>query len=75
MSVGIILVQAQKAVPKYTGVISGAIQGAGWGIGALFLTPMGIIGHYYGIDKALIIVSLIAFLSGIFCLKTKSLKF
>ncbi len=75
MSVGIILVQAQKAMPKYTGVISGTIQGAGWGIGALFLPFMGIIGQNCGVDKILILVSLVAFITGVFCLKSKSLNF
>ena len=75
MSVGIILVQAQKAMPKYTGVISGAIQGVGWGIGALFLPFMGVIGQNFGVDKILIIVSLIAFITGLYCLKSKSLNF
>jgi len=75
MSVGIILVQAQKAMPKYTGVISGAIQGVGWGIGALFLPVMGIIGQTYTIGTILIIVSLSAFVMGLFCIKSKSLNF
>ncbi|MBR2069226.1 MAG: MFS transporter [Candidatus Gastranaerophilales bacterium] len=75
MSVGIILVQAQKAMPQYTGVISGAIQGVGWGLGALFLPLMGIIGQHFGVDKVMIIASFAAFLTGIFCLKSKSLNF
>ena len=75
MSVGIILVQAQKAIPKYTGVISGAIQGVGWGLGALFLPPMGFVGQYFGVEAVMIIVSLLAFVVGLFCLKSKSLNF
>jgi FSR family fosmidomycin resistance protein-like MFS transporter len=75
MSVGIILVQAQNAMPKYTGVISGAIQGVGWGLGALFLPLMGIIGQNFGISTILLLVSLSAFITGIFCLKSKSLNF
>ncbi len=75
MSVGVVLVQAQKALPQYTGVVSGAIQGVAWGLGALFLSPMGVIGQYFGVDKALIIISIIAFIAGLMCLKAKSLKF
>ena len=73
-SVGIILVAAQKAMPKYTGVISGFIQGVGWGLGAIFLAPMGFVAQNYGIDKVLIIIGLFAFLMGIISLKSKSLK-
>ena len=40
LSVGIILVHAQKAMPKYLGVISGVMQGFSWGLGALFLAPL-----------------------------------
>lgn len=75
MSVGIILVQAQKAMPKYTGVISGAIQGVGWGLGAIFLPFMGILGQNFGVDKILIIVAIISFSMGIYCVKSKSLNF
>ena len=75
MSVGIILVQAQKAMPKYTGVISGAIQGAGWGIGALCLFPMGIFAQNFGLEPVMLLVALTAFVTGLFCLKTKSLNF
>ncbi len=75
MSVGVVLVQAQKALPQYTGVVSGAIQGVGWGLGALFLSPMGVIGQYFGIDKALIIISVISFIAGLLCLRARSLKF
>ena len=75
MSVGIILIQAQKAMPQYTGVISGSIQGVGWGLGTLFLPFMGVVGQYCGVDKILIIVSCAAFLTGIYCLKSKSLNF
>lgn len=75
MSVGIILVQAQKSMPKYTGVISGAIQGVGWGLGALFLPVMGIIGQKFGINITMLVVSTVAFITGIFCTKSKSLNF
>ena len=74
LSVGIILNQAQRAIPKYTGVISGIIQGAGWGIGALFLTPMGWFSQHFGIDKILILISAFAFVIGIYSIKSDILK-
>ena len=75
MSVGIILVQAQKAMPEYTGVISGAIQGAGWGLGALCLFPLGALAQSLGIEIVMLFVAFCAFLTGLFCIKTKGLKF
>ena len=74
LSVGVILVQAQKTMPKYTGVISGVMQGFSWGLGALFLAPLGILGQNYGVEKILILMSSIAFIVGIFTLKNKYLK-
>ena len=74
LSVGVILVQAQRAIPEHTGVVSGVMQGFSWGLGALFLAPLGIIGQNYGVDKILILMSLIAFIVGIFSIKTKFLN-
>ena len=66
LSVSVTLVSAQKLVSRNKGVISGIMQGFSWGLGALFLAPMGFIGQYLGVDKILIIMSSIAFLTGIF---------
>lgn len=74
LSVGIILVQAQKAMPKHTGVISGMMQGASWGLGALFLAPLGFIGQNWGVDKILILMSSIAFVIGLYSIKNKCLN-
>ncbi len=73
LSVGVILVEAQNSIQKYTGVISGFMQGFSWGLGALFLAPLGVIGQNFGVDKILILMSLIAFIIGIYTLKRKSL--
>ncbi len=73
LSVSVTLVSAQKLVNKNKGVISGVMQGFSWGLGALFLAPMGFVGQYFGVDKILIIMSSIAFLTGIFGI-TKELK-
>lgn len=74
LSVGIILVYAQKAMPKYTGVISGVMQGFSWGLGALFLAPMGIIGQNYGVENVLVLMATIAFIIGLYTVKHKCLK-
>ncbi len=66
LSVSVTLVSAQKLVSKNKGVISGIMQGFSWGLGALFLAPMGFVGQYFGIDKILVIMSTIAFLTGLF---------
>jgi len=71
LSVGVILVQAQKAMPNHTAVISGVMQGFSWGLGALFLAPLGIIGQNFGVEKILILMSAIAFVVGFYTLKTK----
>lgn len=74
LSVGVILVQAQNAIPAHTGVVSGVMQGFSWGIGALFLAPLGIIGQNYGVDKILILMAIIAFVVGLLSVKNKMLK-
>ena len=74
LSVSVILVHAQNQMPKYTGVVSGVMQGFSWGFGALFLAPLGIIGQIYGVDKILILMSAIAFVVGFYTLKKKCLN-
>ena len=74
LSVGVILVQAQNAIPAHTGVVSGVMQGFSWGVGALFLAPLGIIGQNYGVDKILILMAIIAFVVGLLSVKNKMLK-
>lgn len=73
LSVSVTLVSAQKLMSKNRGVISGVMQGFSWGLGALFLAPMGYVGQYFGVDKILIIMSLLAFLTGVFGI-SKELK-
>jgi len=73
LSVGVVMAQAQNKMPKYTGVISGVMQGFSWGIGALFLAPLGILGQNFGVDKILVLMALIAFITGLYTLKNKCL--
>ena len=73
LSVSVTLVSAQKIMSRHKGVISGVMQGFSWGLGALFLAPMGLIGQHFGVEKILIIMSIIAFLTGAFGI-SKELK-
>lgn len=73
LSVSVTIVAAQKLMNKSRGVISGVMQGFSWGFGALFLAPLGLVGEHFGVDKILILMSLIAFLVGAFGL-SKELK-
>ena len=50
------------------------MQGFSWGLGALFLAPLGIIGQNYGVEKILILMATIAFIVGIYTAKTKQIK-
>lgn len=74
LSVGVILVQAQKTMPQHTGVVSGVMQGFSWGLGALFLAPLGIIGQNFGVEKILILMASIAFVVGLYSAKAKRIS-
>lgn len=74
LSVGVILVQAQRAMPKHTGVISGVMQGFSWGLGAMFLAPLGLIGQKFGIEAILILMSALAFIVGIYTYRTQKIN-
>lgn len=74
LSVGVILVHAQNAMPKYTGVISGVMQGFSWGLGALFLAPLGLIGQTLGVEKILLLMASVAFITGLYTAKRKCLE-
>lgn len=73
LSVGVILVQAQKAMPQHTGAVSGVMQGFSWGLGALFLAPLGAIGQNWGIEKVLLLMASMAFVVGLYSAKTKAI--
>ncbi len=66
LSVSVTIVAAQKIMPHHTGVISGVMQGFSWGIGALSLAPLGIIGEKFGVIWILFIMAALAFLTGVF---------
>ncbi len=74
LSVGIILVQAQKQMSEYTGVVSGVMQGFSWGLGAMFLAPLGIIAQKFGVEKVLLSMAVLAFFVGLYTIKNKCLK-
>ena len=73
LSASVTIVAAQKIVKEHKGVISGVMQGFSWGLGALTLAPLGYIGEKYSVDLILIIVSIFAFVTGIFAI-TKEVK-
>ncbi len=73
LSVSVTIVAAQNLMKEHKGVISGVMQGFSWGIGALSLAPLGYIAEIIGVDKILIIMALLAFLTGFFGI-TKDLK-
>lgn len=68
LSVSVTIVAAQKLMSKHQGVISGVMQGFSWGLGAMCLIPMGLIGEKFGIIWILIIMASVALITGIFCL-------
>lgn len=67
LSVSVTIVLAQRFMPQHKGVISGVIGGFSWGLAALTLAPLGFIAQKFGIEIILITVSVLAFLTGIFC--------
>lgn len=73
LSVSVTIVAAQNLMKEHKGVISGVMQGFSWGLGALSLAPLGYIAEIIGVEKILIIMALLAFLTGCFGI-TKDLK-
>jgi len=71
LAAGCVLACAQKLIPNNTGTISGIIQGFTLAIGSLLLIPLGSFGQCFGVSLILILVSLIAIISAIYCIKTK----
>lgn len=53
----VILVWAQKIMPKYKSIISGLINGFCWGLIALLMSVLGLIAQKYGIINVLVILS------------------
>ena len=66
LSVSVTIVAAQNLMKEHKGVISGVMQGFSWGIGALSLAPLGYIAEAIGVDKILIVMALVAFITGFF---------
>lgn len=53
----VMLVMAQRILPKYKSIVSGFINGFSWGIVAIFLTIIGFSAQAFGIARVLLIVS------------------
>lgn len=66
LSVSVTLVLAQKFMPQHKGTISGVVGGFSWGLAALTLAPLGFIAQIAGVPVILILVTIVAFLTGVF---------
>ena len=55
----VVLVLAQKILPKYKSIVSGFVNGFCWGLVALILSFMGSIAQKYGIMNVLLVLSFI----------------
>lgn len=55
----VMIVMAQRILPEYKSIVSGFINGFGWGVVAVFLTIIGFLAQSFGIAKVLLIVSVI----------------
>ncbi|MCQ2739038.1 MAG: MFS transporter [bacterium] len=55
----VVLVAAQKTLPKYKSIVAGFVNGFCWGTVALILSILGSIAQKYGIINVLIILSII----------------
>lgn len=73
LAAGCVLAKSQKLIPNSTGTISGIIQGFTLAVGSLLLIPLGLFGQHAGVSQVLILVSALAGLSALYCLKTKNL--
>ncbi len=55
----VMIVMAQRILPKYKSNVSGFINGFSWGVVAIFLTIIGFSAQTFGIAKVLLIVSFV----------------
>ncbi len=69
LSVSVTVVLAQRFAPENKGVASGVTAGFSWGLAAITLAPLGFFAQSVGVEKILIVVAIIAFLTGIFAVK------
>lgn len=58
----VMIIMAQRLLPKYKSIVSGFINGFSWGVVAIFLTVVGFSAQAFGITKVLFIVSTIPIL-------------
>lgn len=62
LSVSINMILAQKHLPQYKSIIAGFIGGFSWGVVGVFLGLLGYIAEKIGVEKLLIILSIIPFI-------------
>jgi predicted MFS family arabinose efflux permease len=51
------VVLGQELSPRHSGTISSVLMGAAWGLGALLISPIGILADRAGLDRALLVLS------------------
>lgn len=63
------VVYGQELIPSSPGAASGFIAGFAWGLGALFLGPIGAFGDNFGLPAALMVVAGLCLLATVFVVK------
>ena len=58
-------VLAQELAPRRMALASGVMMGMVWGIGALLVTPIGMLGDRYGLDASMFALAALAALTGL----------
>ena len=70
----VIMVWAQRTLPKYKSIVSGFINGFCWGIVALAMSILGAVAEKFGIINVLIVLSIVPALSSYFVKYLKEIK-
>ena len=58
-------VLAQELAPDRMAMASGVMMGMVWGIGALFVTPIGMLGDVFGLNASMYALAVLAALTGL----------
>lgn len=70
----VIMVWAQKTLPKYKSIVSGFINGFCWGIIALSMSILGTVAEKFGIINVLVILSIVPAIFSCFVKNLKEIK-
>ena len=58
-------VLAQELAPDHMALASGVMMGMVWGIGALFVTPIGMLGDFFGLNASMYALAVLSALTGL----------